>query len=157
LQYRRQPGWGKRRQPSPGSPTTTVVCRGRIVNPMPDNPASTVYRRPLAVCVVWHPASETARPLAHALFRHLCQDPKQPLERGLQIPVRFRSEPGLGETALPAPLPLDPMDLTSPIHTAIVMLVDDEMSLERDKYGVHTPRRCRVTARPRPAHTVSFL
>lgn len=101
--------------------------------------------------VVWHPDSNPAEELAHALFRHVCQDPENPLEWGLQIPVRFRSKPGGDEQRLPAPIPLDESDPASAQYTAIVVLVDLKMLLDRKNWGPYVAQlshQCDTAASP---------
>ena len=75
--------------------------------------------------MVWHPAFAAGRDLAHALYRHLSRDVHQPRFRGLGIPVFFRSLPGPGAGDLPLPVPVDGAE-----HTAVVVLVDDELVVD---------------------------
>ena len=83
------------------------------------------FHPPLALHVVWHPAFTAGRDLAHALYRHLSRDVHQPRFRGLGIPVFFRSLPGPGAGDLPLPVPVDGAE-----HTAVVVLVDDELVVD---------------------------
>ena len=63
------------------------------------------------------------------------EDPGNPLQRGLQIPVRFRSEPADGGDGPPPPIPLAMEDRATAAMTAIVVLVDDKMLLDRKVLG----------------------
>jgi len=81
------------------------------------------FHPPLALHVVWHPAFAAGRDLAHALYRHLSRDVHQPRFRGLDIPVFFRSDPAPGSATLP--VPVDGAE-----HTAVVVLVDDELVVD---------------------------
>ena len=94
-----------------------------------------LYRRPLVVYVVSHPDSQVSSKYAHALFKHICQDPGNPLEWGLQIPVRFRTKPGEGQQMIPAPIPLEKDNPATARNTAIVVLIDDKMLLDRDNWA----------------------
>lgn len=118
----------------------------------PDAPLTTAYRRPLVVYVVWHPASERCGQLADAIFNELCQDPTNPLEWNLQIPVRFRSKPGLDQDFLPGPIPLDESDPASARMTAIVVLVDNKMLLDRTRWGPYVAAMSKACGDPQGAH-----
>lgn len=112
-----------------------------------DTPES-VYRRPFAVYVVWHPSSRSSGRMADALFRILGQDPNRPFQPGLRIPVRFRSEPGPDGGELPAPIPLLPDDTNAAQRTAIVVLVDDDMLQDRDAWGEYVAGLWHACANP---------
>lgn len=91
-------------------------------------PAS--YESDLGVYVVWHPeikgkedVSEGSE-LAGAIYSRFARDVKEPLARGLGLPVYFRSTPA----APPAPQPA-PIDFTRARRTAVFVLVDAAMML----------------------------
>jgi hypothetical protein len=76
----------------------------------------------LAVYIVWHPKFTEGPALADWLFTRLSSNPDVPCERGLGIPVRFR-------TAAAGHVPVDvPFDRAE--HTGVVILVDDEMAAD---------------------------
>jgi len=95
------------------------------------------FHPPLALHVVWHPAFTAGRDLAHALYRHLSRDVHQPRFRGLGIPVFFRSLPGPGAGDLPLPVPVDGAE-----HTAVVVLVDDELVVDERWEAYLLSRKC---------------
>jgi CRP-like cAMP-binding protein len=83
--------------------------------------AKSHYRPRLTVYVVWHPDYQEGQALADYIYSRLTRDVKQPISRGLGIPVFFRN------TLLPereAPLEID---LDDAQHSAVVVLVDDNM------------------------------
>ena len=85
------------------------------------------YRQRLVVYVVWHPDFERGTEIAKFFYDNLMRDSKQPLARGLGIPVYFRSSPASADSAVPREIPLDEAE-----HTAIVVLIDDIMVLNKD-------------------------
>lgn len=85
---------------------------------------STTFRPPLAIYVVWHPNFMQGQAIADGLFQRFCRDASRPLERGLGIPVFFRSVPAKGED-VPAPIPLDAAS-----HTLVLPLLEDELVVD---------------------------
>lgn len=96
------------------------------------------YRRPLAVYVVWHNPAEgpsEANTIAHQLYAHLNHDDKNPFSRSLGVPVYFRNQPAisrLSSTPLGIPLNNDP---DAAQYTAVVVLIDEQMLLDRNSWG----------------------
>ena len=80
---------------------------------------------PLAAYFVWSPESPTGRELAEEMFRALCSNPETPAERGLGIPVRFRTSGDV--SAVPAKVPFG-----TAAHTAVFILLDDHFLAESD-------------------------
>jgi hypothetical protein len=74
----------------------------------------------LGVYVVWHKAYADGAHHADALFRWLCGDPTKPSDRGIGIPVRFRTT--IGSVDGLKPINYDPAS-----RNAVVVLIDDEM------------------------------
>ncbi len=77
----------------------------------------------LATYFVWSPESSTGTELAEEMFRSLCSNPDPPAERGLGIPVRFRTSGHI--SALPAKIPFGSVS-----HTAAFILMDDHFLAE---------------------------
>ena len=46
---------------------------------------------PLSIFVVWHPNFKEGKTIANKLYSTFCRDIEQPLSRGLNIPVYYRS------------------------------------------------------------------
>ena len=80
-----------------------------------------VSTRLLTVYFVWHPRFLQGHSLATSMFRELCANPDVPAERGLGIPVRFRT--ARDADGVPAPVPFDETS-----RTAVFVLVDDEFA-----------------------------
>src|SRR5208282_1790662 len=85
------------------------------------------YRQRLVVYVVWHPDFQQGAEIARLFYDHLMRDSRQPLARGLGIPVYFRSHPESADVQRPREVRLDEAE-----HTAVVVLVDDTMVLGKD-------------------------
>ena len=85
------------------------------------------YRQRLVVYVVWHRDFDRGTELARFFYDHLMRDSQQPIARGLGIPVHFRSSPASADSAVPREIPLDEAE-----HTAVVVLIDDIMVLNKD-------------------------
>lgn len=135
-----------------GAPRVQTSPRRDQLKANPENRRDEPYRRPLAVYVVWHPDSEVSGDLANNVFKHICQDPANPLEWGLQIPVRFRSAPGEGQQSLPAPIPLEDGNPATAQVTAIVVLVDDKMLLDRNNWGPYVAELSRACGAAKSPH-----
>jgi hypothetical protein len=95
--------------------------------------------------VVWHPSFAGGQKLAQFLYDQLTRDSQQPVSRGIGIQVYFRTAtPGAD---LPEPIPLDQAS-----HTAVVVLVDDEMVAARpigwDRYVADLWQQTHVVASP---------
>lgn len=84
-----------------------------------------VYRPELVVYVVWHPEFPAGREFARFLSDQLTRDSKEPLSRGMGIPVYLRTS--LDSETTPEPIPFDQAR-----HTVVVLLVDDQMVLSRE-------------------------
>lgn len=84
------------------------------------------YRPELVVFLVWHPDFAAGREIAAFVSDQLTRDSKEPLARGLGIPVYLRTPSS--SDALPEPVPFDQAQ-----HTVVVLLVDDEMMLAREE------------------------
>jgi hypothetical protein len=83
------------------------------------------YLPALAVYVIWHPKNQRGPELALSLLDRLTSDSKDPLDRGIGIPVYYRT----GTPDAPEPAPIDVGQAT---RTAVVVLIDDEMIDDRD-------------------------
>jgi hypothetical protein len=89
-----------------------------------DFASSRNYLPALAVYVVWHPNNKRGRELATSLYDRLTCDSKDPVARGIGVPVYFRT--GTPDVPMPRPIPLGEAR-----HTAVVVLIDDEMIRDR--------------------------
>jgi hypothetical protein len=78
------------------------------------------YKSPLTAYVIWHPAYEQGEKFANEIYSTFCRDITQPLSRGINIPVFYRSEPLQGKT--PIEIPYNESD-----RNAIIILVDEKM------------------------------
>ncbi|MGZ3397466.1 MAG: hypothetical protein ACXVB2_25465, partial [Isosphaeraceae bacterium] len=85
------------------------------------------YRQRLVVYVIWHRDFDRGTELARFFYNHLMRDSQQPIARGLGIPVYFRSVAASADSAVPQEIPLDEAE-----HTAVVVLIDDIMVLNKD-------------------------
>lgn len=75
------------------------------------------YHPPLTLYVIWHPKFAEGQALAEGIFRYFGRDTSKPLERGMGIPVFFRSE--LGEDGqMPA------IQLGEAAHSVVIPLID---------------------------------
>jgi hypothetical protein len=99
---------------APGDPATIPAAAAPSRNYLPA----------LAVYVVWHPNNARGGELARALLDELTADSDDPLARGIGIPVYFRT--GTPAAAVPAEI-----ELGQAKHTAVIVLVDDEMIRDR--------------------------
>ena len=87
---------------------------------------SKTYRPELAVNVVWHSDFAAGREFAEFVYDQLTRDSKEPLARGLGIPVYLRTAES--SDTLPEPVAFDQAQ-----HTIVVLLVDDAMIMARDE------------------------
>jgi hypothetical protein len=93
----------------------------------PSTPSPRSYQQRLVVYVVWHPGFTPGADLARRLYDNLMRDSQQPIARGLGIPVYFRSAAAAAGAARPRDIPLGKAH-----HTAVVVLVDDTMVIDRE-------------------------
>ncbi len=87
---------------------------------------SKTYRPELVVHVVWHPDFAAGKEFAAFVYDQLTRDSKEPLARGLGIPVYLRTAES--SDTLPEAVPFDQAQ-----HTIVVLLVDDAMIMARDE------------------------
>lgn len=78
---------------------------------------------PLNIYIVWHPNSLIGETIAKELYNTFCRDYKNPLSRGLGIPVYFRS----AKLDNNKPVAIDFSDAEK---NAVICLVDDEYFLD---------------------------
>lgn len=109
---------------------------------------SQCYHPCLAVYVLWHPSFERGEELASQLYADLCNNPQRPAERSIGIPVRFRSGPGAPGERLPREVALDEAS-----HSAVIVLVDDEMVADED-WGPYVARVCEQVQQSDGRHRV---
>lgn len=76
---------------------------------------------PLNVFIAWHPSFREGIEYANSFFTYYNHDIRDPLSRGIGIPVYFRT----GEVPFP-------IDLANAEYNAIVLLIDDEMVIGRN-------------------------
>lgn len=86
---------------------------------------------PLALYIVWHPGFAQGKQIAENLYSIFCRDVKEPLARGLGIPVYFRSLPFDEE-----PIAVDTSTAT---RNAIVLLVDQHYMAD-DHFRAYTQK-----------------
>lgn len=79
------------------------------------------YKSPLNCYVIWHPLFKDGERYANEIYSLLCRDSNSPLQRGIGIPVFYRSEPSAG-TNIPIAIPVE-----SAKRNALIILIDDEM------------------------------
>ncbi|WP_316738323.1 toll/interleukin-1 receptor domain-containing protein [Pedobacter aquatilis] len=85
---------------------------------------------PLNIYVVWHPDSTVSQTIAEGIYSRFCRDYKNPLSRGIGIPVYFRSVP------LEDAMPLD-IDFNEAEKNAVILLIDEDYYLDSN-YGAYT-------------------
>jgi hypothetical protein len=78
---------------------------------------------PLNIYIVWHPDSLVGETIAKELYNTFCRDYKNPLSRGLGIPVYFRS------TKLDDNKPVA-VDFSGAEKNAVICLIDDVYFLD---------------------------
>lgn len=77
-------------------------------------------KSPLNLYIVWHPNFERGNDYANYLYSEFCRDYQNPLSRGIDIPIFFRS------VLVDNNKPLD-IDFEDADRNAVIILVDDEM------------------------------
>lgn len=80
------------------------------------------YKSPLTLYVVWHPDFAQGKEIASSLYNTFCRDIKEPLTRGLGIPVYYRSA-----FVDKAPIPIE---TTNAERNAIVLLIDQHYMID---------------------------
>ena len=104
-------------------------------------PATPPLRSPLTIHVVWHPKFKEGDAYARFLYGMLTRDPADPFDRGMGIPVFFRSVPTV--TGLPLPINLAEAD-----RNVIVLFLDDELVVKGgeawEQYVVKILADCRA-------------
>lgn len=104
-------------------------------------PATPPLRSPLTIHVVWHPKFKEGDAYARFLYGMLTRDPADPFDRGMGIPVFFRSVP----TATGLPLPIN---LAEADRNVIVLFLDDELVVKGgeawEQYVVKILADCRA-------------
>jgi hypothetical protein len=83
------------------------------------------YKSPLTVYVIWHSKFKNGKKFADAIYSTFCRDVTQPLSRGLNIPVFYRSAPF--EENVPIKIPYAESD-----RNAVIILIDDKMYEDAD-------------------------
>jgi hypothetical protein len=79
------------------------------------------YISPLNCYIVWHPEFKDGEKFANEIYSLICRDSNNPLQRGMGIPVFYRSEPGDG---IDVPITINVKEAK---RNALIILVDDEM------------------------------
>lgn len=82
---------------------------------------------PLIVYIVWHQDFKEGQAIADHLYSSFSRDSRQPLERGLGIPVFFRSIVDSNGF-------IKPIDFTESDKTVIVVLIDNELMLASETW-----------------------
>lgn len=104
----------------------------------------TKYTSPLALHVIWHPNFQQGKDIAEKVFSLFCRNLQNPLGRGTNIPVYFRSVVN-STTRVPIDLNYAEAD-----RNAILLLVDDEMVDSNDwqnyiqKLAKNKPQNTRI-------------
>lgn len=80
------------------------------------------FKSPLTLYVLWHPNYSDGAAIAQRLFNEFSRNVDDPFARTPGIPVYFRSAPASDDENSPRQIQFGESD-----HTAIVLLVDDEM------------------------------
>ena len=80
--------------------------------------------------VIWHAQFEQGRQIAERLYDRLTRNLQKPADRGLGIPLYFTCRPADGSSRPPPAI-----DFSVAHRTAVLVLVDDEMVLDRDNWG----------------------
>jgi hypothetical protein len=101
-----------------------------------------VYRAPLAVHIVWHPAFDRGADYARAVFKHLFEDPDDVASHGLRIPVYHWRSAGkpVRDAEPPGEIPLESAE-----RAVVVPLLDDHFlgTLGWDAFLEETSSRMR--------------
>lgn len=85
------------------------------------------YTTPLALYVIWHPDFSEGLKIAEKVFSLFCRNLQNPLGRGTNIPVYFRSTLPIGQEQ-----PIS-IDYSEADRNAILLLVDEKM-FDDDKW-----------------------
>ncbi len=86
---------------------------------------TTAVKPALAVYAVWHPRWGEGAALATQIYSRFARDVKDPLARGIGIPVYFRSDPTFPAVTAPTPIALDDAR-----QTAVVVFVSSHMAVD---------------------------
>ncbi len=113
----------------------------------PQTPAPSRFYLPhLVVYVVWHPRNPDGLALARTLFNDLAGDPDDPTSEGVGVPVFYRT--GTPGEHIPRTIPLEMAR-----HTAVVVLVDDHMVVDRnDGWGGYVSGLWKTTTQSNGIH-----
>jgi hypothetical protein len=111
---------------------------------------ASLYRPPLAIYIIWHPRFAQGQALADGLFQRFCRDASRPLERGLGIPVFFRSA-AAQDSDRPAPI-----DLDAAKHIVVLPLIEDEMVVDAAYSGYLTALADRCIDPTQPHRMISI-
>jgi hypothetical protein len=85
------------------------------------------YKSPLTLYVIWHPKYSEGKTFAKEIYAHFSRDiQKQIVYRKLGIPVFYRMD--VGDTTQP----LANISLDESRHTAVIILIDDEMMIDEE-------------------------
>lgn len=79
------------------------------------------YKSPLNIYVVWNPDFKDGKTYADLIYQTFNRDTEFALNRNLNIPVFYRSEPN-AETKVPISIPYEEAE-----RNAVVVLIDDEL------------------------------
>ncbi len=91
------------------------------------------FKSPLTLYVLWHPDYSDGAFFANKLFNVFSRNVDDTFARTPGIPVYFRSAPVAAGSTLPRPIPFEDAD-----HTAIIVLVDDNMVVSDEWRGYVT-------------------
>ena len=111
------------------------------------------YQPSLIVYIVWHPEYKEGQKHAEFLYSLLTRNVKQPVSRGLGIPVFFRNVVSR-VTGLPLAIKLDDAQ-----QSAVVVLVDDAMVASEDGWNSYLQglwRQTKDAASPHRLYPVSM-
>lgn len=87
---------------------------------------------PLNIYIVWHPEFTSGKYIAEEIYSNFCRDYKNPLSRGIGIPVYFRSKKLENNQPLP-------IDFAESEKNAVLLLIDKEYFLD-DNFKVYTQK-----------------
>ncbi len=114
--------------------------------------AQSHYRPRFTVYVVWHPDYQEGQEFADYIYSRLTRDVKQPISRGLGIPVFFRNTIA-PDTGLPVPINFDDAQ-----QSAVVVLVDDNLVISDiwDEYVGELWRQIQISGTHHRLYPVSI-
>ncbi|MDM8555732.1 toll/interleukin-1 receptor domain-containing protein [Desulfococcaceae bacterium HSG7] len=104
------------------------------------------YKPRLIVYIVWHPAYKDGQEYAEFLYSLLTRNVKQPVSRGLGIPVFFRNVVSR-DTDRPLEIKLEDAQ-----QSAVVVLVDDAMVASEDGWNTYLHNLWRQTKDTASSH-----